>query len=362
MEIEVIPIKKITPSPFQPRERFDKDALEELADSIKEFDLLNPILVRITGDDSYQIIAGERRWRAAQFAGLTNIYAIVKDVDDNRQRIESLIENIHRKDLFMIEKGRGVLEIFRSSGIVLAPKSLANIINSIERKKSKDLSLVPTEEKIEEICAKIHVKSNTIRLWLESISVSPEIINEELSKPDEERIPERILSRLSTISDIDLQIQAYSKIVDEDMSKDTASKFVSQIKKVPKAEREALLTKGVPVEIVGDRELGYSIDVPKNEIDTLKKVIKVEKKEKAAVLTKPINQERSRHKRNLLAHNQLLKMLDNLFCPYCGESAKTHLRWKNHSNKSLEQSKNQAKKNLESAEKRKKVDPRFYRS
>ncbi|MCK4845603.1 MAG: ParB/RepB/Spo0J family partition protein, partial [Candidatus Heimdallarchaeota archaeon] len=102
MEIEVIPVKKITPSPFQPRERFDKDALEELASSIKEFDLLNPILVRITGDDSYQIIAGERRWRAAQFAGLENIYAIVKDIDDSRQRVESLIENIHRKDLFMI--------------------------------------------------------------------------------------------------------------------------------------------------------------------------------------------------------------------------------------------------------------------
>ncbi|MCK4844772.1 MAG: hypothetical protein KAS95_03790, partial [Candidatus Heimdallarchaeota archaeon] len=94
---------------------------------------------------------------------------------------------------------------------------------------------------------------------------------------------------------------------------------------------------------------------------TLKKVIRVEKKEKAAVLTKPINQERSRHKRNLLAHNQLLKMLENMFCPYCGESAKTHLRWKDHSDKSLEQAKNQALKNLEDAEKRKKVDSRFFK-
>ena len=75
MEIVQIPVKKISPSAFQPRETFDKEAIEELAESIKEFDLLNPILVKSTGDDTYQIIAGERRWRAAQFAGLKKIYA-----------------------------------------------------------------------------------------------------------------------------------------------------------------------------------------------------------------------------------------------------------------------------------------------
>ena len=94
MEIIQIPVEKISPSPFQPRETFDKEAIEELADSIKEFDLLNPILIRPTGDDSYQIIAGERRWRAAQYAGLKKIYAIVKEIDDSQQRIESLIETI----------------------------------------------------------------------------------------------------------------------------------------------------------------------------------------------------------------------------------------------------------------------------
>ena len=178
VEIVQIPVEKISPSPFQPRETFDKEAIEELADSIKAYDLLNPILVRQTGDDNYQIIAGERRWRAAQFAGLKKIYAIVKEVDESQQRIESLIENIHRKDLYMIEKGRGVMEVFRSEGIVQTPKSLANIINSIERKKSRNLSLIPTEEKIDEICAKIHIKSNTLRLWLEAASVAPDIISE----------------------------------------------------------------------------------------------------------------------------------------------------------------------------------------
>ncbi|MHA1224439.1 MAG: ParB/RepB/Spo0J family partition protein [Candidatus Heimdallarchaeaceae archaeon] len=359
MEIIQIPVEKISPSPFQPRETFDKEAIEELADSIKEFDLLNPILIRPTGDDSYQIIAGERRWRAAQYAGLKKIYAIVKEIDDSQQRIESLIENIHRKDLYMIEKGRGVLEIFRAEGIDKTPKSLANIINSIQRKKSKNLSLIPTEEKIDEICKKIHVKPNTIRLWLEAASVEPGIIKEELSKPVEERIPERVLSRLSTITDAELQRSAYRKIVEQDMGKDQASKFVSQIKKIPQEEREAILTKGIPIEIIGDSKEGYSIEIPKGEIETIKKAVKIGKKKKAEILTKPIIEERGRHRRNLHAHSKLLDSIDDLFCPWCGKPASTHLRWKCHSDETLEEAKEQAKENYEDASRREEVDPRF---
>ena len=361
MEIVQIPVKKISPSAFQPRETFDKEAIEELAESIKEFDLLNPILVKPTGDDSYQIIAGERRWRAAQFAGLKKIYAIVKEIDDSRQRIESLIENIHRKDLYMIEKGRGVLEIFRAEGIIQGPKSLANIINSIERKKSRDLSLIPTEEKIDEICTKIHIKPNTLRLWLEAASVEPDIIKEELGKPVEDRIPERVLSRLSTISDPNLQMSTYAKIVEQDMGKDQASKFVSQIKKIPEAERDAVLTTGIPIEIVGDAKEGYSIEVPKEEIETVKKAVEVGKKKKAEILTKPIIIERGNHRRNLQAHNKILDLLDDLFCPWCGEKGETHLRWKCHSDETLEEAKDQCKENHEDASKRDEVDKRFMK-
>ncbi|MEE9410532.1 MAG: ParB/RepB/Spo0J family partition protein [Candidatus Heimdallarchaeota archaeon] len=361
MEIVQIPVKKVSPSAFQPRETFDKEAIEELADSIKEFDLLNPILVRSTGDDSFQIIAGERRWRAAQFAGLKNIYAIVKDVDDSRQRIESLIENIHRKDLYMIEKGRGVIEIFRAEGIVQGPKVLANIINSIQRKKSKDLSLIPTEEKIDEICSKIHIKSNTIRLWLEAASVEPDIIMEELGKSIEDRIPERVLSRLSTISDPDLQRSTYAKIVEQEMGKDQASKFVSQIKKIPREQQEAVLTLGIPIEIIGDAKDGYSIEVPRKEIETVKKAIEIGKKKKAEILTKPIIIERGKHRRNVQAHSKIIDLLDDLFCPWCGNKGDTHLRWSCHSDETLEEAKDQCKENHEDASKRDEVDKRFMK-
>ncbi|MHA1954544.1 MAG: ParB/RepB/Spo0J family partition protein [Candidatus Heimdallarchaeaceae archaeon] len=359
MEIVHIPIKKISPSPFQPRETFDKDELEDLAESIKEFDLLNPILIRSTGDDTYQIIAGERRWRAAQFVGMKKIYAIVKDIDDSRQRIESLIENIHRKDLYMIEKGRGVLEIFRAEGIIQSPKSLANIINSIQRKKSRNLSLIPTEEKIDEISTKIHIKPNTVRLWLEAASVEPEIIQKELKKTPEDRIPERVLSRLSTIADPDLQRSTYAKIVELDMGKDQASKFVSQIKKIPSDERDAILTKGIPVEVIGDTKDGYSIEIPKDEIDAVKKAVAVGKKKSAEILSKPIIEERGRHRRNLQGHSKIIEMLDNLFCPWCGKPASTHLRWTCHSDETWEEAREQAKENYEDASKREEVNGRF---
>lgn len=94
MEIKMIPVDKIVPNPFQPRETFDKESIRELAESMKEYGLLQPIIVKPLKNGKYQIIAGERRWRAFQFAGLKEIPAIVKDIDTPRQLIESLIENV----------------------------------------------------------------------------------------------------------------------------------------------------------------------------------------------------------------------------------------------------------------------------
>ena len=111
MEIKMIPIDKIRPSPFQPRETFDKEKIEELANSIKESDLVQPILVRKKGD-TYQIIAGERRWRAYQFAGLKEIPAIERATDDIETREISLIENWHRLALDPIEAEKFIVKLY----------------------------------------------------------------------------------------------------------------------------------------------------------------------------------------------------------------------------------------------------------
>ena len=103
-QISLLRISLVDPKSDQPRKSFDKNSLEELADSIAQNGLLQPILVREYGDGRYQIIAGERRFRASKMAGLTEIPAIVLDKDDRKAAEIALIENIQREDLNPIEE------------------------------------------------------------------------------------------------------------------------------------------------------------------------------------------------------------------------------------------------------------------
>lgn len=99
----IVKISKVEPNPEQPRKKFDEDALQELADSIKQFGVLQPLLVQ-DRKNHYEIIAGERRWRAAKVAGLKEIPVIIKDYSDQEIVEISLIENIQREDLNPIEE------------------------------------------------------------------------------------------------------------------------------------------------------------------------------------------------------------------------------------------------------------------
>ena len=98
-----IPLDAIFPNPNQPRHEFDEAALNELAASIREIGIITPITLRQTADGNYQIVAGERRWRASKMAGLTSIPAYIRTVDDGDVMEMALIENIQREDLNAIE-------------------------------------------------------------------------------------------------------------------------------------------------------------------------------------------------------------------------------------------------------------------
>jgi ParB family chromosome partitioning protein len=105
LAVQSIPLAAIEPNPFQPRQQFDDTNLAELAQSIKTDGILQPITLRKAGA-KYQIIAGERRWRAAGLAGLTEIPAIVRQANDNEMLVLALVENIQREDLNAIEKAQ----------------------------------------------------------------------------------------------------------------------------------------------------------------------------------------------------------------------------------------------------------------
>ena len=108
--IEKIRLTEIEPNKGQPRKQFDSESLDELAESIKRYGVIQPIIVS-KQDEYYEIIAGERRWRAAKRAGLEEMPCIVRDDDERKKREISLIENIQREDLNPIEKARSFKEL-----------------------------------------------------------------------------------------------------------------------------------------------------------------------------------------------------------------------------------------------------------
>ncbi|HEV3017642.1 MAG TPA: ParB/RepB/Spo0J family partition protein [Burkholderiaceae bacterium] len=112
----VLPLAQLRPGRYQPRTKMDPEALSELADSIRAQGVIQPILVRPLGEETYEIIAGERRFRAAQLAGLDEVPVLVKLVADEAALAIALIENIQREDLNALEQAHGVQRLIREFG------------------------------------------------------------------------------------------------------------------------------------------------------------------------------------------------------------------------------------------------------
>ena len=107
----------LIPSPYQPRQNFDSEALNELALSIKEHGLLEPLLVKSKDDGKYEIICGERRYRAAKIAGLSEVPCLVRDVLEKNAYAIALIENIQRKDLNPLEQASALLQMMKECSL-----------------------------------------------------------------------------------------------------------------------------------------------------------------------------------------------------------------------------------------------------
>ena len=114
---ETVPISKVEPREGQPRIKFDEDALAELAESIASYGILQPITVRKLDSGYYQIIAGERRWRAARIAGLNEVPVQIIEADDRRAMELALVENLQREDLDPIEEARGYRRLMDDFGL-----------------------------------------------------------------------------------------------------------------------------------------------------------------------------------------------------------------------------------------------------
>ena len=202
--IQMMKINMVEPNRDQPRKKFDEDAILELADSIKQFGVLQPLLVR-KNKDYYEIIAGERRWRAAKQAGVKEVPVIVKEYTEQEIVEIGLIENIQRENLNPIEEA-------------LAYKRLLTEFN------------LKQEEVAERVSKSRTAVTNSMRLLKLADEVQQMIIDEKITTGH--------ARALITIEDTEKQIEIAKKVVDEKLSVRDIEKLVKDLNK-PKKEKKA---------------------------------------------------------------------------------------------------------------------------
>jgi ParB family chromosome partitioning protein len=142
-------IERLSPGKYQPRKRFDESILEELANSIKIHGIIQPLIVRKESEECYEIIAGERRWRAAKKVGLAYVPAIIRNVDDNVAFAFSLIENIQRENLNPIEEALA-FNRFRE-GFQMTHENIAHMIGRSRVSITNTLRLLTLESRVIEM-------------------------------------------------------------------------------------------------------------------------------------------------------------------------------------------------------------------
>jgi len=204
-EIIKIDLNKITPNRYQPREIFKDKSLVELRDSIKSYGIIQPISLRKLNEESYEIVAGERRFKAAKMAGLDEIPSIVVDIEENDSANIALIENIQREDLNFIEEARAYQQIMIKFGITQ-----------------------------EELSQKIGKSQSTIANKVRILKLPP-VIKEKLLTND---LTERHGRALLKIEDESIQEEILNKVIEKNLNVKDTEKLIKSVKeKIDKEEK-----------------------------------------------------------------------------------------------------------------------------
>ena len=217
-QISKINISEIQPNQKQPRKNFKKNELNELATSIKNQGLIQPIVVREVEDKKYEIIAGERRWRASQIAGLHEIECIIKKLEDKQVFEAALIENLQREDLNVIEEAnayKGILEIRD-----ITNEKLSKLLGKSSSHISNILRLLDLENEIQEMVISGKLSMGHARTLIgvpNAIEKANEIIDKNLSVRDAEKLTSKFKKskRTNNLKDpniLDLEKELLDKI------------------------------------------------------------------------------------------------------------------------------------------------------
>ena len=164
--VRIVPIDHIEPNPAQPRLAFNQETLDELAASIREHGVLQPILVRPVGPNSYQLIAGERRWRASKIAGLLTIPALIEEIDDDTALEIAIIENLQREDISPLDEAAMYDRMVREHGY-----SIRKLADKLGKDKGYLENRLRLADAPDEVRALVSVRKDTLSHAYELLKV-----------------------------------------------------------------------------------------------------------------------------------------------------------------------------------------------
>ncbi len=224
--VQKINISQIVPNPSQPRKNFKDSELKELSNSIKSQGLIQPIIVKPVRNEQYQIIAGERRWRACQLNGFHEVDCVVKSLDDTNVLEAALIENIQREDLNVIEEAnayKGLIELKKINN-----ENLAKIIGKSSSHVSNILRLLDLDKKIQDMVINGELSMGHARALIgvpNAYEKAKEIVQKNLSVREVEKITSKFKKTKKTISTKDPNIIDLEKELSDKIGLKTSIQF-----------------------------------------------------------------------------------------------------------------------------------------
>ena len=197
----MVPIERVVPNPDQPRRQFDEDLLEDLTASIREKGIIQPLIVRTTPgqDGTYQIVAGERRWRAAQRAQLHTVPVIVREFDDTEVLEIAIIENIQRADLNAVEEAAGYVQLMQKFGHT--QEKLAEALGKSRSHIANMMRLMQLPESVQEFIKDGRLSAGHARALITSddpLTLAKQVVAKGLSVRDTEKLVKKAVENVFT--------------------------------------------------------------------------------------------------------------------------------------------------------------------
>ena len=195
-DFEYLPLQRIEPRPEQPRSLFEQEKIDELTDSVREHGVLSPLTVRSVGDGYYQIIAGERRWRAARAAGLAEIPVRIIVADDKTATELAMVENLQREDLSPIEEARGYRALINDFG--MTQEGVAQRVSKSRPAVANALRLLSLPSELIELVADGSLSAGSARTLLglkhadKMLVTAQTVINNDMSVRDVEALVKKL--------------------------------------------------------------------------------------------------------------------------------------------------------------------------